>query len=120
NRLFVRVLSDERARPEGKRLPVHDLIERDLTDTPLEFDALRAVERIGDDARRAPIGLTEEDRFVDHCRLARNRGQAALNPAAQIWDLPRNHAPVPALRLVEVPNLRGGVLEAEAPAHSRA
>ena len=66
----------------------------------------------------ALFGLAEDDRLIDLHRLAADRVEDALEPAAQVRHLAGDDAPVPAARLVEVEHLRGGVLQAEVAAEA--
>ena len=113
-RRFAGVLADELAGPQRECARLDDLIERHPRQPALELHALRAVERVGDDAGGALFGLAEDDRLIELDRFTADGVEYALEAAAEVRHLAGDDAPVPAARLVEVHHLGRGVLHAEA------
>ena len=67
----------------------------------------------------ALLGLAEDDRLVDQRPVRRRPCRARSGiPPLRYGTCPADDAPVPAVRLVEVEHLRGGVLEAEVAAEA--
>ena len=99
----VSLVSTTRSSRYAARTPTFRRSDRtDPRHAALELDAPRAIEGIRDDARRALLGLAEDERFVDLDELAARRPTVDLEPAAQIRYLAADHAPVPAIGLVVV------------------
>jgi hypothetical protein len=97
---FLRV-NERSAGYQRERGRLDGLIEGDLTDASLKFQSMRAIERIGRDARDTSLGLANDDCLIDHSGLALDGAGPTAEPSSQVRNLAADESPVPAMCLIQ-------------------
>ena len=107
------LVEEEDAVSQRVCLRASHLIERDLRGAGLEFEASRAVERIGDNRAAASFRLSVENRLVDERGLTINGADVFSDTSAEIRHLAASQSPIQTVRLIQVHHLKRCVASAE-------